>query len=761
MALVKRTFPVTGMSCASCAAHVEKALRKVEGVTAASVNLPLNVARVEYDEALCTPAQLAASVARMGFGLVVEETQGQPLPNFPGKATRSCCAGGAKSVDYGKVEDESMLHYRRLRRRAIGALTLAVPIVVLGMVHGLFEGQDVALWMLTTWSLCKYGREFYGKAWQLLKHGTSNMDTLVSFSTGVAYVFSCLNLFFPDWFVSHGFEAHLYFDSAGVITAFILLGRWLEARAKYRTTDTLRRLMELRPRTVTRRLADATEQSVGIEEIEAGFLLVARPGERIAVDGVVEEGVSNVDESMISGEPVAVEKGKGSRVTAGTVNKNGHLLYRAERVGEDTTLAQIVKMVQEAQGSKVPVQNLVDRIAAVFVPVIVLAALTSFAAWLLLAPENGLTYGLMALVSVLVVACPCSLGLATPTAIIVGVGRGASMGVLIKDAASLEVARQVDIVALDKTGTLTEGRPEVVDERFESKENHTAIFFSLEKMSEHPLAGPICRHFQNERTVAVSGFAALPGKGLTGQYDGHTYFAGSCEWMRENGKTFSREQERCVEKWTEKAFTIVAMSRDEEVVALLALADKVKPSSRQAVQELRGMGLEVLLLTGDNEAAAAAVCGQIGANGYAARLLPAGKADYIKRLQADGHKVAMAGDGINDSAALAQADLSVAMGKGSDIAIETAMMTVLSSDLIRLPSAIRLSRDTVRVIRQNLFWAFFYNIVSVPIAAGVLYPLCGFMLNPMVAGAAMAMSSVSVVCNSLRLSRKKYTEKER
>lgn len=754
MAVVKRTFPVTGMSCASCAAHVEKALRRVDGVAGASVNLPLSVARVEYDESVCSPAQLAGAVARAGFALVVEDTRTQSVAAFPEKATKSCCAGGAKSVSYGKVEDEALLRYRRLRRRAIGALTLAVPIVVLGMISGLFEGQGVALWVLTSWSLCKYGREFYGKAWRLLKHGTSNMDSLVALSTGVAYVFSCLNLFFPEWFVSRGIEAHLYFDSAGVITAFVLLGRWLEARARHRTTDSLRRLMELRPHTVTRLLADGTEQSVDIEDVEAGYLLMARPGERIAVDGVVEDGTSNVDESMISGEPVAVEKMRGSRVTAGTVNKSGCLLYKAVRVGEDTTLAQIVRMVREAQGSKVPVQSLVDRIASVFVPVIILAAFASFAAWTLLAPENGLTRGLMAFVSVLVVACPCSLGLATPTAIIVGVGRGAAMGVLIKDAASLEVARQVDIVALDKTGTITEGRPEVVDERFDGEGHLSAVLVSLEKMSEHPLAESICRHFPSEKAVRMSDFTVLPGKGLSARHDGHTYFVGSLQWMREEEKIFSEGQEKCVREWMGKAFTIVSMARDGNVVALLALADRVRPSSRQAVQELREMGLRVLLLTGDNRAAASAACGQIGANDCVARLLPAGKADYVKRLQAGGHKVAMAGDGINDSAALAQADLSIAMGNGSDIAIETAMMTVLSSDLLKLPSAIRLSRDTVRVIRQNLFWAFFYNIVSVPIAAGALYPLCGFMLNPMVAGAAMAMSSVSVVCNSLRLSRK-------
>lgn len=756
MNLKKQTFPVLGMSCASCAAHVEKALQIVEGVVSVNVNLPLNVARVEYDQERCTPDQLQESVARMGFELVVEEGDNSQSLNFPKKATRSCCSRGAQSVVYDSQKDEALRNYLQLRSRAIGSIILAIPIVILSMINNLFDGQILAVFFLTSWSLWKYGREFYIKAWHLLLHRTSNMDTLVSLSTCVAYFFSCFNLFYSQWFIRHGVSPHLYFDSAAVITAFILLGRWLEARAKHRTTKSLQHLIKLQPQTVTQRFGDGTEKNVSIEAIKKGDWLIAHPGERIAADGVVIKGSSNVDESMLSGEPIAVSKTKGSRVMTGTINKNGYLIYETERIGNDTLLSQIIKMVEEAQGSKVPMQKLVDKIAAIFVPTIVGIALLSFVAWYFLDPSDGLTHGILALVSVLVIACPCSLGLATPTAIIVGIGRGAEKGILVKDATGLETAQKVDFVALDKTGTLTEGHPDVIDAFFEKEKDAASIFLSLEKKSEHPLAESICAHYKGENILLVKNFTALNGKGVRGEINGHPYFIGNIDWLKNEKRLFSIKQDERIKEWKEKAYTIVALANETEVIALIALTDKIKDTSRQAVTELKEMGIEVVILTGDNEQTASAVCNQVGANRYAARLLPTDKTYFIKRLQAAGRCVAMVGDGINDSAALAQADLSIAMGKGSDIAVETAMMTILSSDLIKIPWAIRLSRATIRTIRQNLFWAFFYNIISVPIAAGILYPLCGFMLNPMIAGAAMAMSSVSVVGNSLRLFRKKF-----
>lgn len=756
MTIIKE-YPVAGMSCASCSAHVDKALRSVKGVTEVNVNLPMNFARVTFDDAVCTADDLRRAVARMGFELIVaadgaSEAQADAAAN---SQTGAPSPTFADTVD-AQPHDTAAGHYRRMRRRAVGALIVAVPLVVLSMWPALFRGQELLVCALAGFSLYEFGGEFFRNALRLLRHGTSNMDTLVAMSTGVAYAYSCFNLFFPDFFLSRGIEPHLYFDSAGVVTAFILTGRMLEARAKHRTTDTIRRLMGLRPKQVVQVMPDGTEVTKPVEAVGKGDELVARPGERIAVDGSVTSGASYVDESMLSGEPVPVAKQPGDAVMAGTINTNGHLHYRAERVGRDTVLAQIVRMVQEAQGSKVPVQNMVDRIAAVFVPVIIGVALLSFAAWIILAPDNGLTHGLLALVSVLVVACPCSLGLATPTAIIVGVGRGADLGILVKDAASLEVARKVDVVVFDKTGTVTEGHPEVVEMVTEGDDAHIRrVLFSLEHLSEHPLAEAVCRYFEGEQRLPVFNFRAEAGKGVSGCVGGTTYRAGSPDLLREMGLTMSDEIERRAAEWAGKAFTLVALAEGERVVALTALADKVKPTSARAIDELHRMGIRTCILTGDTEATAEAVAREVGARQYAARLLPADKAAFIKRLQSGGHTVAMVGDGINDSAALAQADLSVAMGRGSDIAMETAMMTILSSDLQRLPQAIRLSDRTVRTIRENLFWAFFYNVVSVPVAAGVFYPVCGFMLSPMIAGAAMALSSVSVVTNSLRSGMKK------
>ena len=716
MSVITQTYPVKGMSCASCSAHVDKALRSVAGVTEVNVSLAMNVAKVTYDNAQCAPTDLQQAVERMGFELVVEEAETEG-----GGDENSSQTAGTQAVD--KAAEAEMGKLQQTKRLAYGAVLTAVPLLVLSLMPGLFSGQEVALFFLASFSLWKFGRAFYAPAWRLLKHGTSNMDTLVALSITVSYVYSFFNLFFPQWFTAHGMKPHLYFDSVGVITAFILLGRMLEARAKHSTTNAIRKLMGLQPKQVITIMPNGTERTKSIGDVKPGDVLMARPGERIAVDGMVTEGTSTVDESMLSGEPIPVGKTLGVRVMAGTINKNGTLRYRAEKVATDTLLAHIVRMVQNAQNSKVPVQALVDRIAAVFVPAIIGMALLSLAAWLVLSPDNGLTHGLIAMVSVLVIACPCSLGLATPTAIIVGMGRGANNGILIKDATCLETARRIDCVLLDKTGTLT---------------------------IEHPLAEAICQHFKGAEPLEVTHFAALPGNGIEGVVGSQHFLIGSTTLMQNKKRIFTTAQRNVIDSWLHKAYTIVAMADEQHVVALVALNDELKSTSAKAVSELKALGISTYMLTGDNEATAAAVAAQVGADHYVARMLPADKADFVKGLQTAGHQVAMVGDGINDSAALAQADLSVAMGRGSDIAIDTAMMTLLTSDLMRLPQAIRLSNRTVRTIKENLFWAFFYNVVSVPIAAGVLYPLCGFMLNPMIAGAAMALSSVSVVANSLR-----------
>ena len=578
------------------------------------------------------------------------------------------------------------------------------------------------------------------------------MDTLVALSISVSFIYSFCNLFFPQWFISHGMQPHLYFDSVGVITAFILLGRMLEARAKHRTTNSIRKLMQLQPKQVVCVFPNGKEVTKHVNDVKTGDVLLARPGDRIAVDGEVITGASNVDESSLSGEPIPVEKNIGDKVMAGTINKNGTLHYRAKKRATDTLLAQIVRMVQEAQGSKVPVQALVDRIAAVFVPTIIGISLITLIAWILLDSANGLTHGLIAMVSVLVIACPCSLGLATPTAIIVGIGRGASSGILIKDATCLEVAEKINAVVLDKTGTITVGHPEVKAAWFESdsESKWRDILLSLERQSEHPLAEAVCTFLKDETTCKVENFTALPGNGVSGCIDGCTYYVGSLKWMQEKNIPLTATQHQFANNYTHQACSLVALTDGTKILALLALTDEVKSTSATAIKQLKALGIDTYMLTGDNAQTAAVVASEVGIDHYVAHTLPADKANFVKQLQAEGKKVAMVGDGINDSAALAVADLSIAMGRGSDIAIDTAMLTLLTSDLLRLPQAIRLSARTVRTIRQNLFWAFFYNVVSVPIAAGVLYPICGFMLSPMIAGAAMALSSVSVVTNSLR-----------
>lgn len=761
--IIEKTYPVKGMSCASCSAHVGKALRSVEGVVEVNVNLPMNRATVKFDDAACTAQQLQQSVERMGFELIIDQTDDEETHIFADEEVASeknsanelnqttPNTSNKKSTSKKCVVNHNEA-LKQMQRNAWGALAIAIPLLVLGIIPHLFAGQEVASCFLAAFSLWKYGRLFYAPAWKLLKHGTSNMDTLVALSISVSFIYSFCNLFFPQWFISHGMQPHLYFDSVGVITAFILLGRMLEARAKHRTTNSIRKLMQLQPKQVVCVFPNGKEVTKHVNDVKTGDVLLARPGDRIAVDGEVITGASNVDESSLSGEPIPVEKNIGDKVMAGTINKNGTLHYRAEKRATDTLLAQIVRMVQEAQGSKVPVQALVDRIAAVFVPTIIGISLITLIAWILLDSANGLTHGLIAMVSVLVIACPCSLGLATPTAIIVGIGRGASSGILIKDATCLEVAEKINAVVLDKTGTITVGHPEVKAAWFESdsESQWRNILLSLERQSEHPLAEAVCTFLKDETTCKVENFTALPGNGVSGCIDGCTYYVGSLKWMQEKNITLTATQHQFANNYTHQACSLVALTDGTKILALLALTDEVKSTSATAIKQLKALGIETYMLTGDNAQTAAVVASEVGIDHYVAHTLPADKANFVKQLQAEGKKVAMVGDGINDSAALAVADLSIAMGRGSDIAIDTAMLTLLTSDLLRLPQAIRLSARTVRTIRQNLFWAFFYNVVSVPIAAGVLYPICGFMLSPMIAGAAMALSSVNVVTNSLR-----------
>jgi len=735
----KETFPVLGMSCAACATRVDKTLNGQPGVQEASVNYASAMVQVTYDADECSPLVLKAAVQQAGYDLLI--------------------------ASKGEAEDEAekarQARYESLKKRTLWAIVLAVPIMVLGMAWMHVHWVNVVVWLLSTPVVFVLGRGFFISAWKQLKHGTCNMDTLVALSTGIAYVFSVFNLFFPEFWLKRGIEPHVYFEASSVIIAFILLGRLLEERAKRNTSAAIRKLIGLQPKTVTV-LTPEGERILPITAIRQGDVVVVKPGERIAVDGVVSEGQSYVDESMLSGEPIPVRKQKDSKVYAGTINQKGAFRFVADKIGQDTLLAQIIRMVQDAQGSKAPVQKLVDKIASVFVPTIIAIALLAFAAWLLLASDNGFTHGILALVTVLIIACPCALGLATPTAIMVGIGKGAELGILIKNAESLEVAKQVNAVVLDKTGTLTEGHPQVTDAVWMGDEAQgKRILYSLEKMSEHPLAEAALAYLKNAKAFSenvkafqVERFGVLSGRGVEGIVDNKKYYAGNLTLLHEKGIVLDEALRSKAEQWTSEAKTVIALADEWKAWGVLAITDRLKPTSPKAIEELHKQGIEVWMLTGDQPEAAREVARQVGIAHYKAGVLPQEKATFIKELQAQGKKVAMVGDGINDSAALAQADLSIAMGHGSDIAMDTAMVTILSSDLLKISETIRLSQLTVRTIRQNLFWAFIYNLIGVPIAAGVLYPVNGFLLNPMIGGAAMAFSSVSVVTNSLRLRRK-------
>ena len=731
----KEVFPVTGLGCAACAARVNKVLNSCEGVEEANVNYASATALVTYDDSRCSPESLRKAVEEAGYGLITDVENEEEA-----------------------AEAERLRQYRALRAQTAGALICAVPVFVLSMFFmDLSWGQWVTF-VLSTVTVFVFGSRFFVNTVRQLRHGAVNMDTLVASSTGVAWLFSTFNLLFPELWISRGIEPHLYFEAASVIIAFILTGRLLEARARRKTTSAIRALTELQPVTVTVLAGDGSQKEVPVQWARPGDTVIVRPGERVAVDGTVLSGESYVDESMLSGEPVPVLKQAGAKVFAGTINQKGAFRFRADKTGGDTVLSQIIRMVQDAQGSKAPVQNLVDKVASIFVPAIIGIAVLVFAAWWIFAPEDGFIHGLLAMITVLIIACPCALGLATPTAIIVGVGKGARSGILIKDAASLEVARRVDTVILDKTGTVTEGHPEVTDQYWTPESGrYRPVLAALEALSEHPLAEAVVAAMRPEPDAEsrpapeIVSFENVPGKGVRGICGGTAYFAGNIDLLRENGIEPSGEFLSRSGAWESQARTVIWFADSAEVLAVVAVTDRIKPTSAAAVARLRDMGIRTVMLTGDNEASAAAVARQTGIDEFRAGVLPQDKALYVKQLQAEGHKVAMVGDGINDSAALAQADLSIAMGGGSDIAINAAMITVLSSDLTRVPEAVRLSQLTVRTIRENLFWAFIYNIIAVPVAAGILYPVNGFLLNPMIGGAAMALSSVSVVTNSLRL----------
>lgn len=747
-----QNFPVLNLSCAACATSSQNILKMQPGVIDAQVNYANTRAKIEYVPGMLTTLQLKEALQSAGYDLIIDESENSEK----------------------QLEELQQKKYKELRKNTIWAIILAVPLILIGMVFMNMPYANQIMWALSTPIVFLFGKQFFIGAWKQLKNRSSNMDTLVAMSTGIAYIFSVFNTLYPEFWYKKGLEAHVYFEAAGVIIAFILIGKLLEEKAKGNTSSAIKKLIGMQPKTVNIVHENGNSEEIPIASVQKGMIIRVKPGEKIAVDGVIVSGHSFINESMISGEPISVEKTKDSKVFAGTINEKGSFEFRATKVGGETLLSQIIKMVQDAQGSKAPVQRLVDKIASIFVPTVLIIAILTFITWLILGGENGLSHGLLTMITVLVIACPCALGLATPTAIMVGVGKGAEKGILIRDAESLEAAKKIDVVVVDKTGTLTQGTPNVHKLNWFNVDaiNYAPILYSIEKQSEHPLADAIVRYLENYHssppTKENTNDLLLPpkienlylqniqietvtGKGIKGIHNKETYYIGNPKFIKEQGIQLGLEYENWIYNREVMSKTILLFSDSKRVLAGITISDTLKETSKEAVEKLLNSGVEVYMLTGDNEASAASVAREIPLTDYQSEVLPEDKLNFIKNLQNNGKKVAMVGDGINDSAALAQADVGIAMGKGSDIAIESAKMTILSGDLMKISQAIQLSKQTVATIQQNLFWAFIYNIIGIPIAAGILYPLNGFLLNPMIAGAAMALSSVSVVGNSLRL----------
>lgn len=726
-----KVLPVLEMSCAVCAGNVESTVQALSGVEKASVNFAAGTLTVTYNPSVITLEVMQAAVQAAGYDLIVEAEDPVAMQ-----------------------EEKARMHYKILRRNTIGAWTLSIPLALLGMV---FMHVPLGNWIMMVLALAImifFGRSFYVNGVRHALKGKANMDTLVALSTSIAFLFSLFNTLCPGFWLGKGLEPHVYYEASGVIIAFVLLGKLMEERAKNSTSSAIKGLMGLQPKTA-RLVTDGREEEVPISNLQVGNVVSVRPGEKIPVDGTLLQGNSSVDESMLSGEPIPVEKNAGDRVLAGTINQKGAFTMEATSVGGTTVLAQIVQMVQSAQGSKAPVQRIVDKISGIFVPVVVLLSFLTFVCWLVIGGESYFSYALLSAVSVLVIACPCALGLATPTALMVGMGKGAEQHILIKDAFALENLCKVDTVVLDKTGTLTEGVPVVTDSYWISDDNirYLDVLYTAEQKSEHPLASAILCWLEESgaKVCEAENFESLTGRGVRIQVEGVTYWVGSQGLLDIFQAGIPEKVRKQIGQWQEDGQSVVFYGQETRLLAVLAISDRIKPTSAEAVKELKKQGIEVHLLTGDGVRTAERVAATLDIGYYKAEVMPNDKEEYIISLQQQGKKVAMVGDGINDSQALARADVSIAMGKGTDIAMDVAMVTLITSDLLLLPGAIRLSKQTVRLIYQNLFWAFIYNVIGIPLAAGVLFPINGLLLNPMLASAAMAFSSVSVVLNSLRL----------
>jgi Cu+-exporting ATPase len=757
-------YKIKGMHCASCAGIIEKTFKKTDGVESVEVNYGTETAKVVFDESKTNPQALSSKIEPLGYSLFIPETA---------KEMDMSENEHAEHLGLNQSKKEKLAEIADMRTKVISAIPLAIfSIFVMGwdifaqyhviapMSYIIKEFFHHLLPLFATYTLFVVGKPYLLGFYRFLRYGKANMDTLIGIGTAAAYLYSFTVTAFEETLRPFINVDHTYYDVTIVVITFIALGKYLEAKSKVKTGDAIEKLLNLQAKTALV-IRDGKEIEVSINDVVHGDIVIVKPGSKIPVDGTIIDGQSFIDESMVTGEPMPVQKKSGDTVVSGTLNTSGSFTFTATKVGSETLLAQIVKMVEEAQGSKAPIQALADQISSVFVPIVLMIAFLSFGSWLLFGTASlgfaqALSYGLVSFVGVLVIACPCALGLATPTAIIVGVGKGAKEGILIKDAATLEKLHKVTAVVVDKTGTITKGKPTLVDIQNlgdKKDEELVSILASLEKKSEHPIAHAIVNYAQ-EKSIAtqeVTNFEAIEGKGLKGNINNVEYFIGNTKLVQDLNLSFDNEQ---LSVFTSQGKTPVILSTKDKVLGFVMVADEVKAESKVAVENLHKIGIKVIMLTGDDEKAAKYIASLVGIDEVVAHVLPQDKLAKIKELQAEGMVVAMAGDGVNDAPALAQADVGIAMGTGTDVAIESAGITLLGGDISKLVKAIKLSKITMRGIKQNLFWAFFYNVVGIPLAAGVFYPIFGWLLNPVFAGLAMAFSSVSVVSNSLRIKAK-------
>lgn len=730
------SFPVTGMMCAVCAGTVEKTVSECHGVSDAAVNFAASEVTFTWDPALTSPRDVADAVRQAGYDMIVAESAKEAIE---------------------EKEQAEVAQYRCMRRDLIISWVLTIPLSIICMAHIHFPGDTWVMAILAIGVMIIGGARFYKSGFKHLLSGTPNMDTLVAVSTLVSFLFSLFNTIFPEVLRSHNIPADLYYEAAAMIIAFVSTGKFMEARARRNTGDAIRALMGLQPSEALLVLPDGELRTVPISEIKRGDIISVRPGERIPVDGTVTSGLASVDESMLTGEPQGVEKTPGSHVSAGTLAINGQINVKADQIGEETELSRIIECVRKAQGSKAPVQRLVDKISSIFVPTVMGIAILTFIVWMCFGADK-LPMAILCSVSVLVIACPCALGLATPTAVTVGIGRAAREGILIREADALEQFAKVDVLAIDKTGTLTIGKPRVVAVYPPDFNDHayTAAIKSLEQKSTHPLAGAIIDWAEKNGcgiSAEPGNFDYIPGRGIKGEAGGLRLWIGSSSLAHSVNAEISEDMQKAIDTWTEEGSGIVIAGDDDKALVAFKVTDTIRQDAAETIRTLRRMGVSTVLLTGDRLSAAMNIAKKTDITEVHADILPGEKQDIIKKLKSEGKTVAMAGDGINDSQALAEADVSIAMGSGSDIAIEVAQVTIVSARLSYIPKGMKLSAATLKVIRENLFWAFIYNVAGIPMAAGAFFPATGLLLSPMIASAAMAVSSVCVVLNSLRLNK--------